>query len=109
MEPALRNVIGAVLLTETGEVDVEQLDQSLIHDIEEGHGAVLDAKVKKLDKVGQDWEVIFEVDGHEEGLRAGNVVSFAESNATGTSVANALMQNGTSPTANSKDRFILVR
>lgn len=82
MEPALRNVIGAVLLTETGEVDVEQLDQSLIHDIEEGHGAVLDAKVKKLDKVGQDWEVVFEVDGHEEGLRAGNVVSFAESNAT---------------------------
>lgn len=86
LEPALsRSVIGAVLLTEAGTVDGGALDESFIHEVEENHGAVLDAKVIDVRPAGKEWEVVFEVDGQEDAFRAGQVVSFAAPNATGKS------------------------
>jgi L-2-hydroxyglutarate oxidase LhgO len=90
MEPALSSrVIGAVLM-EAGAVDVQALEESLVDEVEENHGAVLDATVSSVERVGNEWEVRFEMDGQEEALRAGRVVDLRP-NATGMSSLIMLM------------------
>ena len=60
IQPALsRNVIGAVLMTEAGTVDAEALDETLAHDIEENHGAVVNTRIKNVSEVDDGWQVVF--------------------------------------------------